>query len=146
MAMEKVEYAVEDVFDPMARQCVQCSAEMKFKGSGRYVCKECGFEYFTDFGKVKRYLEENGAKNAFEISLATGVSHSKIYDFIRQGRIEVAKNQAIDKNYCAACGVALEFGTFCPECAKRIKKNKTDKGIYNVLLKNPDNDGEMRFV
>jgi DNA-directed RNA polymerase subunit M/transcription elongation factor TFIIS len=148
--MEGVEYVGEDMLDPYIRECKSCSGEMHFKGSGRYVCSKCGYEYLTDFGKIKNYLTEKGPRNAFEISEATGVSNTKIYDFIRQGRIDVAQNPALGQNYCAACGVALEFGTFCPECAKQMKRGKAEKenkGIYNVLLKNPDKkDGEMRFI
>lgn len=145
--MARDRYVEEDLLEIAIRVCEKCSGQMKFKGSGRYVCEECGCEYYTAFGKVKKYLSENGPRNAFEISEATGVSRSKIYDFIREGRVEVAKNIAIDKNYCASCGVTLEFGTYCPQCAKRMKRiNSENKGVYNMLLANPDNDGEMRFA
>lgn len=140
-------YAAEDILDASARICKECSGPMKFKGSGLYVCELCGYEFYTDFGKVKYYLAEHGPKNAFEISEATGVARSKIYEFIRDGRVEVLQNDSQDKHLCAICGVVLEFGTYCPDCLKRLRKNKAEtKGIYNMLLHNPDNDGEMRFA
>ena len=59
----------------------------------------------------------------------------------------MAKNIAIDKKYCASCGVALEFGTYCPQCAKRMKRmNSENKGVYNMVLANTENNGEMRFA
>lgn len=145
--MDYREYAAEGLLDTAAHICEECSGPMKFKGSGLYVCESCGHEYYTDFGKVKYYLAENGPRNAFEISEATGVARSKIFEFIRDGRIEVMQNTVDDKHFCAICGVALEFGTYCSDCLKRLKKNKAEaKGIYNVLLHNADNDGEMRFA
>lgn len=145
--MEYREYSKEDLLDPAVRECNECGGRMVFKGSGRYVCEECEHEYYTDFGKVKRYLEENGPRNAFEISEATGVSRTKIMDFIRDGRVEVAQDQTEEKHYCASCGVVLEFGIYCPECAKRMKRNnKEAKGVYNVLLQNAEQNGEMRFA
>jgi hypothetical protein len=147
--MGNASYVEEDFLDPFVRECGECSGEMCFKGSGRYVCTECGSEYLTDFGRIKQYLVENGPQNAFQIADATGISYSKICEFIRQGRIDVVQKKALGKQFCAACGVELEFGTFCPACAKQIKRGKTDKNkaIYNVILKNKDNkDGEMRFL
>lgn len=145
--MDYREYAADGLLDMATHVCEECSGPMKFKGSGLYVCELCGHEFYTDFGKVKCYLAENGPRNAFEISEATGVARSRIYEFIREGRVEVVQNSSLDKHLCAICGSTLEFGTVCPECLKRLKKNKTEaKGIYNMLLHNPDNDGEMRFA
>lgn len=145
--MEYRKYAADDLLDLSARVCDECSGPMQFKGSGHYVCELCGHEFYTDFGKVKKFLAENGPRNAFEISEETGVARSKIYEFIRDGRVEVAQSASLDEHYCALCGVALEFGTYCPDCAKRLKKQKAEtKGIYNMLLQNPDTNGEMRFA
>lgn len=145
--MERSRYMDEDAFEVALRACEKCSGNMRFKGSGRYECEDCGHEYYTAFGKVKKYLAENGPQNAFTISEATGVSRTKIYDFIREGRVEVTENAVTTEKFCMSCGVALQFGIYCPQCAKRMKRlNGENKGIYNMLVANPENEGEMRFA
>lgn len=137
-----------DFLETSARQCEVCSNRMKFKGSGRYECEVCGHEFYTAFGKIKKYLAENGPKNAFEISSATGVPRARIYEFIREGRIEVTQRVDLGQKYCASCGVAIEFGNYCMACARRIKKMHAadNKGVYNMLLSNQEDDGKMRFA
>lgn len=140
-------YSVDEFMDAGIQVCKSCSGVMRFKGSGRYECEDCGFEYLTDFGKVKRFLNENGPSNAYVISEGTGVSRARIYQFIREERVEVVPNEIKEQPFCAACGVALEFGKLCPNCARKVRKKDAEvKGVYNALLKNPDTDMEMRFV
>lgn len=125
--------------------CQECSGRMEYKGSGVYICEECGNEYVTDFGKVKRFLQENGPSNAVVISKGTGVSRRTIGNFLKAGRIEVVENSE-GFNFCLRCGVAIREGTLCVACAKKqVAEGK--KGAYNVLADGKQNHrGEMRFV
>ena len=74
--------------DPATMHCEECSGRMQNKGSGRFVCEECGWEHLTDFGIVKKYLEENGPRNAMQVSKDTGVHLSTIQRLLREGRLE----------------------------------------------------------
>ena len=71
-----------------------CSGIMVFKGGGSYVCEDCGYEFLTEFGRLKRYIYENGPKNAFELSIATGVSRKTIQEYVRDGRLEAVAETA----------------------------------------------------
>ena len=128
------------------RTCQACSGRMEYKGSGVYVCEECGNEFVTDFGKVKRYLEENGPSNAVVLSRETGVSRRTISDFLKSGRIEVVENSET-YNFCLRCGVAIRSGTLCAACAKKQATESKKSGSYNVLADDSQQQkGEMRFV
>ena len=76
------------VDDPATMYCEECSGRMQNKGSGRFVCVECGWEHLTDFGIVKEYLEEHGPRNAMEVSKETGVNLPTIQRLLREGRLE----------------------------------------------------------
>ena len=73
--------------EPYIITCSACSGDMYYKGSGRYCCEKCGKEYLTDFGKIKRYLEENGPTNAIIISNETGISRRTIGNFLKEKRL-----------------------------------------------------------
>lgn len=135
-----------DSMDPVARTCQSCSGNMVYKGSGIYICEKCGEEYLSDFGKVKRFLEENGPSNAVEIAEATGVSRRVISDFIKNDRVEVVTS-AGGYTYCASCGAAIRYGKYCPACAKKLPADGR-KGTYVALVGElvEDQKGAMRFL
>lgn len=76
------------VEDPASMYCEECSGRMQNMGSGRFVCTECGWEHLSDFGIVKKYLAENGPRNAMEVSRDTGVNLPTIQRLLREGRLE----------------------------------------------------------
>lgn len=76
------------VEDPATVFCEECSGRMQYMGSGRFVCTECGKEHLTEFGIVKKYLQENGPRNAIEVSQDTGVNLPSIQKMLREGRLE----------------------------------------------------------
>ncbi len=102
--------------------CPNCNVRMKYKYAGIYVCDSCGVEELNDFGKIKRYLDEHGPTNAIELSAHTGVSRSKIGEFLRLGRVEIPENSPVFI-HCRGCGVAIRYGNYCLECvhAKNIQ-------------------------
>ncbi|MBO5487705.1 MAG: hypothetical protein J5988_12410 [Eubacterium sp.] len=88
---------VEDKFarmiqDPYSVKCQKCSGTMHYKGSGIYTCENCGWEYISSFGKVKKYIAEHGPSSAEEISSETGVPRSTINRYIHEGRVEPVPN------------------------------------------------------
>lgn len=84
--------------NPPTITCPECKGYMRYKGSGRYVCEECGYEHYTEFGLVKRYINENGPGTAIEIEAATGVHRKKIQEFLREGRLEAVNSPFDPKN------------------------------------------------
>ncbi len=129
--------------EPYIITCSACSGDMYYKGSGRYCCEKCGKEYLTDFGKIKRYLEENGPTNAIIISNETGISRRTIGNFLKEGRIEI-KPGTESILYCASCGVAIRSGKYCASCEKQLAKNH-GKGVYAGGNLDRLQKGEMRF-
>ncbi|MDF2839535.1 MAG: Flagellar operon protein YvyF [Clostridia bacterium] len=59
-----------------------------FEKQGFYeVCQSCFSNNQSEFEKVRDYLYNYSNKNIQEVANATGVSISKINEFIRQGRL-----------------------------------------------------------
>ncbi len=77
------------IAEPNTIKCSACSGPMLHKGSGLYECQKCGKEYLSDFGKIKRYLEENGPSDALEIAQETGVNRKVIAELLREGRMQI---------------------------------------------------------
>lgn len=136
---EKLNYML---LDAGIYHCDDCSQPMTYKGSGRYVCENCKKEVLSDFGKIKVYLEENGPSNAIDISEATGVPRREIMGFLREGRVEVAPGSE-SVLFCAGCGVAIRFGTYCAECEKRRGSSHQGQGTF--VSQNKAEKGKMRF-
>lgn len=137
------------ISDEIVTNCEHCSGEMIYKGSGRYVCQECGEEYLNDFGKVKKYIREHGPSNAVTISQDTGVSRRKIRDFLRDGRVEVVEDSAAGVSFCLACGTPIRSGQYCRTCLDRLSNaaSSRQKGVLNVLADDAlsKQKGQRRF-
>lgn len=120
--------------------CPNCNILMKYKYAGIYVCEKCGAEELNDFGKIKKYLAENGPTNAVELSAKTGVRRSKIGEYLRLGRVEIPENSSVFI-HCKGCGVPIRFGNYCANCVR----SKNIQGAYiGEVAKNADN--KMRFL
>lgn len=126
-------------------RCENCGGLLKDMGLGLYICSQCGSETLSEFGKVKKYIEENGPSNAYNISTGTGVSMSKIDKFLRQGRIEIPEGS---DSYiaCEMCGTDIRYGRFCPACATKLKKELTSALLPNEIGEVPRKNGKMRYM
>ena len=102
-----------------------------------------------DFGKVKKYLEENGPTPTLVLAEATGVKVEIIEIFLRQGRLEIPEGS---KYYlkCERCGCSIRFGRYCPSCTQELAG-----GIQRMLFedmgarpKNTNSElmGRMRYL
>lgn len=72
-----------------AKICPKCGELMRYAFGEVFKCDHCGQEELTSFGKVRKYIEENGPSNASNISRGTGVPVSIINKYLREGRIEI---------------------------------------------------------
>lgn len=128
--------------------CPECGGRMMYIYGEMYECTDCGCKALSDFGKVRRFLEDNGPQTAMKIADATGVPMETINKFLRDGRIEIPDGS---EQYirCQTCGADIRYGRYCPECVK-----KTSGSIAQALW-NPDvgerprkkfADGRMHFL
>ncbi len=73
-------------------QCEKCGGVLQFYGRGQYICKRCGEIVYDDFGKVSLYLDTHGPATKHEIAVETGISESKVAEFLREKRLEVVNS------------------------------------------------------
>lgn len=112
-----------------ARVCPYCGQLMHYAYGEVFLCDNCGQEEYTDFGKVRNYIEENGPSMAVEISRDTGVQVSVINKFLREGRIEIPDGSDIYIK-CEDCGADIRYGRYCPACAAKHNRGNS-AGFYN---------------
>ena len=126
-------------FEPKTVLCEKCGGIVKFRGSGRYECEDCGYVFLDDFGKVREFLEKRGPSNIMEISYATGIEKTVISKLLMDGRLQVTQLHGEGKK-CLRCGIPIARGKYCAECEKTIPKTRR-------TVKDPKNDdSKMRFI
>lgn len=129
-------------------KCPDCEASMIYIYGEMYECPDCGCRSLSDFGKVKKFLEDKGPQSAIVISDATGVSVEIINEFLRDGRVEIpdGSEQYIK---CQKCGADIRYGRFCPDCIKKISGN-ISKALWTPEAgekpKKKNIDGKMHFL
>jgi len=101
------------------RNCTRCGKIYQYDGFK--ICPSCIREDEEDFLKVREYLYEYPGANLQEVHEATGVSISKIIDFLRQGRLEVAEESNILLQ-CEKCGASIKTGRYCQKCTTEIQR------------------------
>ena len=117
--------------------CEECGGKIKYLGGGEYECMNCKHVFLDDFGKVRKYLYENGSTKSSVIAAATGVPEELIMEFVRDGKIEFIENAGI-KLRCDRCGCVIRRGRICAECAKKDVENFGKS--YNELIRNEYNE------
>ncbi len=121
--------------------CPNCNILMKYKYAGIYSCEQCGAEKLNDFGKIKKYLNENGPTNAIDLSANTGVRRSRIGEFLRMGKVEIPENSPVFI-HCKGCGVAIRFGNYCANCVH----TKNIQGAFIGDTAKGTSNEKMRFI
>ena len=133
--------------------CEKCGGNLFYKGSGTYVCKDCGFKTLDDFGKIRQYTDLYGPAPMAVIAKATGVSKEVIASYLKSGRMEIPEGS---KYYlqCEKCGCSIRSGRICERCASgsgsdakaifRAEVGDRPKSISNDA--NDRNKGQMHFI
>ena len=127
-------------------RCSKCGGNLKYISHGEYECEICGNIERDDFGKVRKYVEENGATPAAIISDNTGVPINRINEMLRQGRVEIPDGSGVYIK-CERCGCDIRYGRFCPACALAMGKQiqgALDMG--EVPKVKSENKGRMHFL
>ena len=125
----------------------QCGGKLFHIGGGKYKCKTCEEVVLDDYGKVKQFLEENGAVPSMVISQCTGVSIEIIDSLLKDGRLEIVENSKYFLN-CQKCGCAIRSGRFCIDCAKELAQG-VQSLLYNEVGEKPKNEnrqGKMYYL
>lgn len=111
------------------RNCTRCGKIYKYDGFK--ICPTCRREDEEDFVKVREYLYEYPGANLHEVHEGTGVDTSKIIEFLRQGRLEIADDSNLILE-CEICGVSIRTGRFCDKCASDMKRE------FSSAIKRPE--------
>lgn len=104
------------------RNCPDCGK--LFVRLNRNLCSDCAEKEEEEFEKVRLYLKENRGISVDKASEETGVETKKIIKWVREGRIE-ADLKGFFLN-CRRCGVEIEEGNFCANCAKALASQFED--------------------
>lgn len=67
---EFVRAEIDDQYS-MTKICPKCGTTMVYAFGETYECPKCGNKEYTDFGKIREYLETHGPQNAVTIADAT---------------------------------------------------------------------------
>ena len=124
---------------------------MVYKGVGEYACEKCKHIEYDDYGKVRKYLEENKGATAYEIQQGTGIAQRVIRTLVREERIEVSKNSRVFMK-CKICGTDIRLGDLCSDCQKKQKqedmqrkKDHRKTSIKGYGSEKTDESGAKRF-
>lgn len=141
--MGEIDKLEKMILEKKPLKCSQCGGRLVFEGSGAYRCVSCKNIELDNFGKVKKFLDENGAASAIVIEQATGVNRKVIEQMLREGRLEIPEPSAYYIK-CERCGCDIRYGRFCPECIKELAGGI--KAIFNSEIgEKPKLQGKMRF-
>lgn len=107
--------------------CEKCgSRDVAYRGIGEYICKNCNFLMYDDYGMVRNYIENNPGVTQAEVSKATGVSKSRIQQMLKEDKIEIAPNSSVFMS-CEMCGTEIRSGRYCIHCQLKIDKGARDE-------------------
>ena len=97
--------------------CDECGGKLFYLGAGAFECRKCDKILYSDYGKVRKYIEENGMASIPILEIKTGVEHEVLEEFVREGALY---DPFENFNKCAGCGCLLEKGRYCDDCQKNI--------------------------
>ena len=100
------------------RNCKRCGKVFVYNGVD--LCPDCLKEDEDDFKKIEEVLTRHPRATVFEISELTGIDSKKIWDFLKQGKLELADNNSGIQLKCERCGRPISSGRFCSRCLKVI--------------------------
>ena len=129
------------------RNCKSCGRMFNYLG-GPPICPVCKSKTEDDFQKVKEYIRENPGAQIAEIAEANEVTVQQIRQWVREERLEFAKDSQIALN-CEKCGASIRTGRFCEKCKNNMASDLTDAFAKPVAIEEPkkhehDSD-KMRF-
>lgn len=134
---------LKDIFRPT--NCKKCGTRYSYKAFGEYECPECGFIEYDEYGKIRKFLDDNGPQPAVAISKATKIPVPVINQYLREGRLEIPDGSEIFIS-CEICGADIRFGRYCPQCASKLAKDLQSALMPSEIGEVPKMSGKMRFI
>ncbi len=77
------------IYDDKPTVCEKCGSIMEYNVGGRYICKNCGFEAYDGYGKLKEYVRTHPNSTMFEIRKALGLSAAQINMYLEEGSVSI---------------------------------------------------------
>ena len=102
------------LFDNTPRICEKCGGGFEYNGAGEYVCRNCGSIEYDDYGKVRKFIEENGPAPYHVVKKATGVDGRLVREYLDTP----SSARKFDKT-CQNCGCKIPAGRLCVSCAAK---------------------------
>ena len=129
------------------RNCRVCGRMYNYLG-GVPICPVCKKEIEDKFNQVKEYIRENPRASIQQISEDNEVSVQQINQWVREERLEFAKDSPIAMT-CEKCGASIRTGRFCEKCKNNLASEMTDAFAKPIPIEEPkkqahDSD-KMRF-
>lgn len=101
------------------RNCSRCGK--LFRSTGLTICSECRTQLDEEFKIVRDYLRQHPGARVFEVSQATGVPASRIYNMVREGRLTATSTDSDLAVECIQCGTKIVTGRMCSKCTLDFK-------------------------
>ncbi len=102
------------------RNCRRCGKLFVYTGSP--YCRQCLDEDEEVFLKVKEYIEKRPKCTMMDVSKDLGVPTDKILQFLREGKLELSKENVNMLLACERCGRSIFTGRYCKECAVEMER------------------------
>lgn len=80
---------IREIQEDKPVNCSKCGSFLKYNGLGEYICEDCGFKMYDNYGKVRAYLEKNPGANVVQVEAATKVPQKIVYQFVSEGKLEI---------------------------------------------------------
>jgi flagellar operon protein (TIGR03826 family) len=107
----------------MLKNCEECNRV--FAHPTRSLCEECYEKARKSFDAVKKYLQENPGATVAQVSKDTEVDLELIYEYIREGRLDVVPRDA--RLQCTICGTSIAVGRVCQSCRSELRSTMTSE-------------------
>ena len=129
------------------KNCRMCGRLFNYLGGPR-ICPVCRDELEKKFIQVREYIRENPKTTLGEISEQNDVSIEQINQWIREERLEFAKDSPITLA-CENCGAPIRTGRFCAKCKNTMASSLTNafkKPEAPAPKKRESDSDKMRFL
>ncbi|WP_209121476.1 TIGR03826 family flagellar region protein [Alkalihalobacillus sp. BA299] len=107
---------------PNLENCPRCGG--LFIKALRSICDKCHKEVDQMFQTVYTFIRKRDNRKASlqEVVEATGVKEEYIFQFIREGRLQLAEFPNLGYP-CDSCGKLIREGKLCTSCFSNLKKD-----------------------
>lgn len=87
-----------------------------YQSTGARFCSACLKLEEEEYHMVRQYIREHPDAPVLQVSQATGVSTTRIYEFVRKGKLIAHSTESDLAVECASCGARIVSGRLCDKC------------------------------